>query len=305
MNFQKRFFRIYLFLIFLYSSIPFSLINAEICQTEDNVTICLHDNCNVSSFCKVSLYCNDSVIIFPFSEDFILLGTPNAQFLSWSVLQYNGSAEFLIVPLKDPLVLSAILVNKKLYTFNFTLPKMKVNETNLPSKSLTIDDFAQRVTRFNTYYLIFVGVLLGSLFIYELVYTKRKYKYGAEIDRIIEMIEKERQRNQQEVSEEKKNVVEESKEEKKLPEINLEELNRKIELNYIEDTLLNAFDMKPKKEFNFENKVKQTLDLNLIRKTIFLSKLKGIPKEILIEHLSKKYNSKKIKELVQEIYQER
>ncbi|MEM4396433.1 MAG: hypothetical protein QXR30_02130 [Candidatus Woesearchaeota archaeon] len=301
---------ILIFLVYLLFSF-FSSFAENSCKKNEKIEICIQE-CSLNSFCKLLIFFEGKTLyIFPGNSDYILITDSPVKFLKfYSVMFTNSPATLEIIPLKKEFNFNNLVLDNVFYK-NFTLVvpdeiiEMNKEETKNETSSVEKrNNFLDKITEFNRFYLIFVGVFFVVLIAYEIVYQKKNQSYGPEIDRLIKQIEEEKkmkQQNQQLNDDVNiKNNFANTFENPNLSKVN-PPLELSLGVNELEKILNDEKNRNNNQQGNLLNK--RNIDISVLRKTILISKMKGIPKESLYNHLKSKYNDSKIlKEVIDEIY---
>lgn len=298
---------ILIFLLYLLFSF-FSSFAENNCQKNEKIEICIQE-CSLNSFCKLLIFFEGKTLyIFPGNSDYILITDSPVKFLKFYAVVFNQSPVTLeIIPLKKEFNLNNLVLDNIFYNnFSLEVPEEIIQEKEeLKNETTTVGkrgNFLDKITEFNKFYLIFVGAFFVILIAYEIIYQRKTQSYGPEIDKLIKQIEKERMMKQQ-----NQNVNNEETSQNIVSTTSVADINKistALELSLRSEELKKILLEENNVESNpdFENN-KKNVDLSVLRKTILISKMKGIPKESLYNHLKSKYPDVKIlKELIDEIY---
>lgn len=314
---QKKYGFNVIFIFFIYLLLSFyPSFSEKNCYKNEKIEICIQE-CEVNSFCKLLLFFEGKKLyVFPGNSDYILISDSTVKFLKFHAVMFNQSPATLeIIPLKKEFILSNLVLDNVFYNnFSIVIPDEIIqvteetkNETKIVEKR---SNFLDKITEFNKYYLIFVGSFFVILIAYEIVYQRKTSSYGPEIDKLIKQIEKERmmkQQNQNVNNEQTSQNINTISRNISFDEFNFNKSSTSLELSLGINDLKKIIQEENNESNNESNQDlesnRRNIDLSVLRKTILISKMKGIPKESLLNHLKNKYpDVKMLKNLIDEIY---
>ena len=269
-------------------------------EVNPSMKVC-YSNCLVNSLCQLYFQTNQSAILVPTNSQYFILTNNFVKFgklYGVSLDKNNNSIE--IVPTKEKVSLSSIILNHRLYsatlTFSSTpaLHSLPTSSTTSISEKNTKKHHNSNIIIFNILYLFFVLILILVLSYSQMRIEKLEKKHKNEIENIIKEIESKadsRNPKEQSVQPESSNSqdVELRFENKPLDESELTFKENANSVNFNNSALSNAIPA-----LNRENEI--------IKKVIITSKMKGIPREVLYNHLVQHYNEKKVNEFMRRYY---
>lgn len=297
-----------IFILFLlsFSFCFFSIYAQQNCQKHQKIEICIEE-CAINTLCKILIHFQGKQLyVFPANSDYIIIADNPVKFLKFYAITFNVSpAKLEIVPLKKEFKLEHIVLDNVFYT-NITIIVPEKIELTINEKIQTSEEkerkennFLEKIKTFNIFYLIFIGIFLVLIAIYEIVSFRRTVeKDPANKNEKIESQE-EVLKQYEALSNIQQNADERVREEEKEELMDVAKIINAIELSIHYDQLQQIVEESNKKTVEDNKK----LNLEIIRKTILLSKAKGLPKDAVYKYLKNKYNDQRIlKELIDEIY---
>ncbi len=262
--------------------------------------ICYDDMCALEKICKIQIfYHGKEAILIPRDNSFILLYSKLENIgLSKGIKTNHSPLKLDIVPMKTNITLKMLLIDRKSSTISITIPKTppkKESKIILPETN-TNDTLMKKIVTINQIYLLIVGIIFAFVIGYQFYIYKLEKKHGKELDLIISNIEK--SKNESEKDKEQSNYENIPQANQKTNQINQNEqsMSKPIQLN------LPSIQNSNTTSTSISVLTKKSFDAEVIRKAVIAAKLKGLPKDLVIEHLSKKYNPKKVEQIVRMFY---